>query len=131
LLEKYKKDVKLVFKNFPLPMHPFAHKAAAAAMAAHRQGKFPEFHRKLFESQSRLNDETLQDIAKNLKLDMDAFNRDMNDPAIQNIISRDVNEGRAAEVPGTPTIFVNGKLVQLRSLQELDQAIDVELKKKK
>jgi len=62
---------------------------------------------------------------------MDAFNRDMNDPAIQNIISRDVNEGRAAEVPGTPTIFVNGKLVQLRSLQELDQAIDVELKKKK
>jgi protein-disulfide isomerase len=131
LLEKYKKEVKLVFKNFPLPMHPFAQKAAAAAMAAHRQGKFPGFHRKLFESQSKLNEETIQNIAKNLKLDMDAFNRDMNDPAVQNIIARDVNEGRAAEVPGTPTIFVNGKLVQLQSLQDLDRAIDAELKKKK
>lgn len=131
MLEKYKKNVKLVFKNFPLPMHPFAQKAAAAAMAAHRQGKFSEFHRKLFESQSKLNDETIQNIAKSLKLDMDAFNRDMNDPAVQNIIARDVNEGRAAEVPGTPTIFVNGKLVQLQSLQDLDRAIDAELKKKK
>jgi protein-disulfide isomerase len=131
LLEKYKKNVKLVFKNFPLPMHPFAQKAAAAAMAAHRQGKFSEFHRKLFESQSKLNDETIQNIAKSLKLDLDAFNRDMNDPAVQNIIARDVNEGRAAEVPGTPTIFVNGKLVQLQSLQDLDRAIDAELKKKK
>jgi len=131
LLEKYKKEVKLVFKNFPLPMHPFAQKAATAAIAAHRQGKFSEFHRKLFESQSKLNDETMQNIAKNVKLDLDAFNRDMNDPAIQNIISRDVNEGRAAEVPGTPTIFVNGKLVQLQSLQDLDRAIDAELKKRK
>jgi len=120
-----------VFKNFPLPMHPFAQKAATAAIAAHRQGKFSEFHRKLFESQSKLNDETMQNIAKNVKLDLDAFNRDMNDPAIQNIISRDVNEGRAAEVPGTPTIFVNGKLVQLQSLQDLDRAIDAELKKRK
>ena len=131
MLEKYKKDVKLVFKNFPLPMHPFARKASIASLAAFRQGKFSEFHRKLFQSQSRLNDDTLQNIAKDLKLNMDTFNRDMNDPAIHNIISRDVNEGRAAEVPGTPTIFVNGKLVQLQSLQDIDRAIDAELKKKK
>lgn len=120
-----------MFKNFPLPMHPFARKAATAAMAAYRQGKFSAFHRKLFESQSRLSDETIQNIAKDLKLNLDTFNRDMNDPAIQSIITRDVNEGRAAEVPGTPTLFVNGKLVQLQSLQDIDQAIDAELKKKK
>jgi protein-disulfide isomerase len=131
LLEKYKKDVKLVFKNFPLPMHPFARKAATAALAAHRQGKFSEFHRKLFESQNRLNDETIQNIAKDLKLDLDAFNRDMNDPAIQSIISRDMKEGNGADIPGTPTLFVNGKLVQLQSLQDLDQAIVAELKKNK
>ena len=112
-------------------MHPFARKAATAAMAAHRQGKFSEFHRKLFESQNKLNDETIQNIAKNLKLDLDTFNRDMNDPALQSIISRDLDEGREAEVPGTPTLFVNGKLVQLQSLQSIDQAIDAELKKKK
>jgi protein-disulfide isomerase len=131
LLEKYKKDVKLVFKNFPLPMHPFARKAATAALAAHRQGKFSEFHRKLFESQNRLNDETIQNIAKDLKLDLDAFNRDMNDPAIQSIISRDMKEGNGADIPGTPTLFINGKLVQLQSLQDLDQAIVAELKKNK
>ena len=112
-------------------MHPFARKAAMAALAAHRQGKFSEFHRKLFESQSKLNDETIQNIAKDLKLNLDTFNRDMNDTAIQSIIYRDMNEGRTAEVPGTPTLFVNGKLVQLQSLQDIDQAIDAELKKKK
>ena len=85
----------------------------------------------MFQSQSRLNDETLQNIAKDLKLNMDTFNRDMNDPALQSIINRDINEGRAADVPGTPTLFVNGKLVQLQSLQDIEQAIDTELKKKK
>lgn len=120
-----------MFKNFPLPMHPFARKAATAALAAYRQGKFSEFHRKLFESQSKLNDETIQTIAKDLKLNLDAFNRDMSDPAIQNTISRDMKEGSAADVPGTPTLFVNGKLVQLQSLQDLDHAIDTELKKNK
>ena len=85
----------------------------------------------MFQSQSRLNDETLQNIAKDLKLNMDTFNRDMNDPALQSIINRDINEGRAADVPGTPTLFVNGKLVQLQSLQDIEQIIDTELKKKK
>ena len=85
----------------------------------------------MFQSQSRLNDETLQNIAKDLKLNLDTFNRDMNDPALQSIINRDINEGRAADVPGTPTLFVNGKLVQLQSLQDIEQAIDTELKKKK
>lgn len=112
-------------------MHPFARKAAIAAMAAFRQGKFWEFHHKLFESSSSLNDETIQNISKELKLNMETFNRDMNDPAMQNIISRDMNEGNQAEIPGTPTVFVNGKLLRLRSLQDLDQAIESELKKKK
>jgi protein-disulfide isomerase len=61
---------------------------------------------------------------------MDAFNRDMNDPAIQSLIFRDMNEGSQAEVPGTPTLFVNGKMVQLRSLQDIEQTIDAALKKK-
>ncbi len=120
-----------MFKNFPLPMHPYARKAATAALAAARQGKFREFHHKLFEEQNSLSDEKIQEIARELKLNMETFNRDMNDPALQSIIYRDMNEGSQAGVPGTPTVFVNGKLVQLRSLQELDQAIGTELKKKK
>jgi protein-disulfide isomerase len=131
LLEQYPKDLKLVFKNFPLPMHPFARKAAAAALAASRQDKYWEFHHKLFESVNELNDAKIQEIATELKLNREAFNRDMNDPAIQNLIARDMDEGAGAEVPGTPTLFVNGKLVKLRSGQDLVLAIDNELKKKK
>ena len=112
-------------------MHPFARKAAAAALAAYRQGKFWEMSHKLFEAGNGLSDEKIQDIAKELKLNMETFNRDLNDPEIQSIISRDMNEGNQAEVPGTPTLFVNGKLVQLRSAQDIDQAIEGELKKKK
>lgn len=131
MLEKYKKEIKIVFKNYPLPMHQFAGAAATAAMAAHRQGKFWEFHHKLFESSSSLSNEKIQSIARDLKLNMETFNRDLKDPAIQSLISRDMNEGSTAEVPGTPTIFINGKLVQLRNLSEIDQTINAELKKKK
>ena len=109
-------------------MHPFARKAATAALAAHRQGKFREFHRKLFASQNRLSDATIESIAQELKLDMDAFKRDMNDRAIQNSIDRDMSEGAKAEVPGTPTLFINGKI--FRGQGDLDLAIDAELKKK-
>jgi protein-disulfide isomerase len=131
LLEKYKNDIKIVFKNYPLPMHQFAGPAATAALAAHRQGKFWEFHHKLFESSSSLSNEKIQSIARDLKLNMEKFNRDLKDQEIQNLISRDMKEGGQAEVPGTPTIFVNGKLVQLRSLSDIDQAISAELKKKR
>lgn len=112
-------------------MHPFADKAAMAALAANRQGKFWEFHHKLFESQSSLSDATIQNIAKDLKLNMDTFNRDMNDPALQGLINRDMNEGARAEVRGTPTLFINGKIMQVRSFPELEQTIEAELKKKK
>jgi protein-disulfide isomerase len=112
-------------------MHQFARKAAAAALAAYRQGKFQQFHRKLFDAQSSLSDDKIQEIARELKLNMETFNRDMNDPAVQNIIARDMNEGSQAEVQGTPTVFINGKLLMLRSLQEIDGTIEAELKRKK
>ncbi len=111
-------------------MHQFARKASTAALAAFRQDKFWEFHHKLFEASSSLNDDKIQEIAKQLKLNMDTFNRDLNDPAIQNLINRDLKEGSQAEVPGTPTLFVNGKMVQLRALQDIEQTIEAAAKKK-
>ncbi len=108
-------------------MHPFARTAALAAQAAFRQGKFWEFHHRLFAMQSSLSDETIRKIAQELKLNMDAFNRDMNDPSIQGIIARDMNEGAQAEIPGTPTVFVNGKLVQ----RDIESLIEAALQKKK
>jgi len=130
VMEKFPKEAKIVEKNFPLQMHKFARQAATAALAAHRQDSFWEFHKKLFESMASLSDAKVQEIAKQLNLDMERFNRDLKDPAIQNLISRDLQEGSPAGVRGTPTIFVNGKLIANRSLEGFQQMIGEELKKK-
>ena len=131
MLEKYPSDVKLVVKHFPLPMHGYARKAAIAALAAGKQGKFWEIHEKLFAKQKDLNDAEVEAIARELALNMEQFKKDMKDSAIGSLIDRDINNGRQANVQGTPTIFVNGKLLNQRSLQGFQQAIDEELKKKK
>ncbi len=132
MLDKYPKKVKLVFKNFPLSsIHPFAHKAAVAALAAHAQGKFWEFHNKLLENYKALNDAKIQEIATELKLDMERFNKAMQDPSIQKLVARDLTEGEQAGIEGIPIIFVNGKLPKETSLQGLEDLIEAELKKKK
>ncbi len=116
-------------KNFPLANHSFARKAAIAALAAGKQGKFWEIHEKLFANQKELNDAKVEAIARELGLNMEQFNQDLKDPSIGSLIDRDINNGRQAEVRGTPTIFVNGKLLNQRNL--LGLAIEEELKKKK
>ena len=131
VLEKYPNDVKLVVKHFPLPMHVYARKAAIAALAAGRQGKFWEIHEKLFANQEDLSDAKVEAIAQELGLNMEQFNKDLKDSAIASLIDRDINNGREANVQGTPTIFVSGKLLNQRSLQGFQQAIEAELKKKK
>jgi protein-disulfide isomerase len=129
VLDKYPNDVKLVVKNFPLPSHKFAYKAATAALASNVQGKFWEFHSKLFNNYNAINDAKIQDIAKELGLDMERFNKDMQSPAIKTLISRDVNNGKQIGVRGTPTIFINGKTLRNRSLPGIYQVIETELKK--
>lgn len=112
----YPDRVKVVFKFFPLSMHPYAHKAAAAAIAAGKQGKFWEMHDQLFANYNRLSDAKVEEIAKNLKLDMDQFNKDWKDPKNEEIIRRDQLLGRQVQVRGTPTVFINGRLLQDRSI---------------
>jgi protein-disulfide isomerase len=131
VLEKYPNDVKLVIKHFPLAMHGYARKAAIAAVAAGKQGKFWEMHEKLFAGQKELSDAKVESIAGGLGLDMERFNKDLKDPAIASLIDKDMNDGRQGNVQGTPTIFVNGKLFNQRSLQGFQQVIEAELKKKK
>ena len=129
MLDKYPKEVKLVFKNFPLSKHKFARKAATAALAAKAQGRFWEFHDELFENHRNLNDAKIQEIAKELGLDLERFKKDMKDPAIQKLIIRDVKNGREAGVRSIPTVFINGKLLRNRRLQGFQRMIDAELKR--
>ena len=131
MLEKYPKEAKLVIKHYPLPSHRFAEKAAVAALAANRQGKFWEFHNQLFTNQASLNDAKVQEIAKELGLNLDQFNQDLSDPGLKLIVEREINHARQAEIRGVPAIFVNGKLLTKRSPQDFQQAVENELRKKK
>ena len=127
--ETFPKDVKLVIKQFPLPMHGYAKKAAVAALAAGKQGKFWEMHEKLFASQKDLSDARVEAIAGELGLNAEQFVKDLKDPSLAALIDKDTNDGVRAGVQGTPAIFINGKPFNQRTLEGFRQAIDAELKK--
>ena len=131
VLEKYPEEVKVVFKNFPLRNHKFARKAAIAALAAERQGKFWEFHDQIFSDYKRLSDAKMQEISRQLGLDSVKFERDTKDPKLKAKVNDDLREGVKAGVRGTPTVFVNGKRLKNRSLKGFQTVIDKELKKVK
>lgn len=101
-----------------------------AALATNKQGKFWEFHHKLFENHKTLNDDKIQEIAGKIGLDMERFNRDMENPELQRLIIRDMRDGQRAGVRGIPAIFVNGRLLKNQSPQGLAEMIRAELKKK-
>ena len=98
-------------------------------MAAHNQGKFWEFHSKIFENFRSLSEEKITEIAMELALDMEKFEADRKSPEIAALIARDIRNGQAADVRGTPTIFLNGKRVKNRSLQSFQQLIEDEISK--
>ncbi len=129
VLEKYPKEVKLVSKNFPLAQHRFARKAAMAALAADRQGKFWEFHDLLFDNYNKLNDQKIREIAQQVGLDPERFERDLKDPRIEAMVNKDMQDGANAGVQGTPTVFINGRLLRNRSLAGFEAVIDRELQK--
>ena len=129
VLEKNPNQVKLVFKNFPIRNHKFAMPAAVAALAAEKQGKFWEFHDLLFKDYNRLNEQKVKEIAQKLKLDIKKFEKDRKDPRIIELLRRDVLEGNRAGVRGTPTIFINGRLLRNRSPAGFQELIDKALKK--
>lgn len=130
MLEKYPNDLKLVIKHFPLPTHKAARPASVAALAANNQGKFWEFHAKLFENYRALDEKKIEEIAVELGLDMEKFAVDQKSPEIAALIERDLKNGREIGVRGTPTIFLNGKRVKIRSTQGFQQLIEAEIAKK-
>ena len=131
MFERYSKEMKLVFKNFPLRNHKFAWPAAIAALAANKQGKFWELHDQLYENYNRLSDQKIREIAQQVGLDMEKFDKDMKDPELKAIVERDFQEGARVGVRGIPTIFVNGRQLKNRSFQGFQAAIEKELAREK
>jgi protein-disulfide isomerase len=98
--------------------------ASKAALAAGKQGKYWEYHEVLFKNQRALSNDDLKKYAEQVGLDVAQWEKDMNSPAIADQITAEMKEATAAEVRGTPTIFVNGKRVQNRSVEGFKTMID-------
>jgi predicted DsbA family dithiol-disulfide isomerase len=94
-------------KDFPLPMHPYAMKAAEAARCAGMQGKFWEFHDLLF-SDKKLEVKDLKEQARTLHLDGERFDSCLDSGQTAGSVERDADEGRRLGLTGTPSFFVNG-----------------------
>lgn len=127
---KYGDRVQFVFRQFPLAMHPDARLAAEAALAANAQGKFWEFHDRMFQNQRRLDRASLEDHAKQLHLDTEQFKRSLDQKTFATQVDTDMKLGERANVQGTPTLFINGQRVENPSdSAEVSKAIEAELQK--
>jgi predicted DsbA family dithiol-disulfide isomerase len=104
------KDVRLVFMNYPLPIHPNAATAAAAALAAGRQGQFWPYHDKLMESTERLQQTTLIAYARALHLDLQRFQTDLE--ALRSRVARERAIGEKLALSGTPSFFVGCQKIE-------------------
>lgn len=129
-MDAYPKDVRFVYKHFPLPMHSNARPASEAAEFARQHGKFWEMHELLFQNFGNLTMDTFRSLAKQVGLDEKALEASVSSQAFKAKIDKDVEDGRKATVQGTPTIFVNGKRLQQRTFEGFKAAIE-EAKKTK
>ena len=111
ILDTYKGDVKLVWRNEPLPFHQNAMPAAKAAMAAHKQGKFWEMHKVMFEHQQELSEAKYEEWAKQIGLDVARWKRDKDSPQLEAAITADARYGNSVGADGTPAFFINGRLL--------------------
>jgi protein-disulfide isomerase len=128
VMAAYPTQVRFVYKHYPLTsIHPNAMGAARAAVAAQRQGKFWEYHDILFANSRELQEEKLLEYAQRIGLDMEKFKADMSSKDVESIVTQDVRLAQKSEVRGTPTIFVNGKILQNRSLEGFKQQVDAAL----
>lgn len=131
ILKAYPEDVRVVFKNYPLPFHKQAMPAAKAAIAAGRQGKFWEMHDKIFADYRSISDDKLAEWAGEIGIDVEKFKTDMASAEVAKQVTDEMKQAGSVGVRGTPTFFINGKKPAGRSFDLYKSIIDEEIKKKK
>ncbi len=107
--KNYSDKVRFVFRQFPLMNHPDARPASQAALAAHAQGKFWEYHDKLFANQRALDRESLEKYGK--EMGVSTIGAALDDKRHDAQVASDMKLGNDVFVSGTPTMFVNGERV--------------------
>ena len=120
--------MRIVWKDNPLPMHPNAMPAALAARAAHEQGKFWEFHDKVFGNQQKMTHDDMVAYARELKLDVSRFEKSITQGSGKPQIDADAAEAKSLGATGTPAFFINGKYLSgAKPFNEFANVINAEL----
>ena len=122
LREEYEGRVKFAFKYLPI-LTELSRETARAAQAAHRQGKFWEFHKVMWENQDKLSDKFFIETAEKLKLNINKFNADRKSATINNEIDQDVEDARELGVQGTPFFVIDGQTLSGAQPVELFRAV--------
>src|SRR3990167_4419824 len=130
LTDEYPNEVRVVYRHFPLEeLHKNAKPAAIAAEAAGKQGKFFEMHDALFNTQDQWakdgNPElTFEDLAGSLGMNGKQFKEDVNNPELKKRVEENISQAVQNGIGGTPTLFLDGKLIQTpNSYEELVQLV--------
>ena len=122
--------MRLVFRQYPLPFHQNAEKAAEASLCALDQGKFWELHDAMFGNQGELGVDQLKAKAASLGLNADKFNKCLDSGEKAAAIQADVKAGSAAGVSGTPAMFINGRFINgAVPIDQITTVIDDELRR--
>ena len=125
ILKAYGDKVRVVFRHFPLPMHESAHKAAQAAQCMNDQGKFFEYHDKLFANNTALAEADLKKYVTELGGDVAKFEDCLKKEKYKAKVDKDIADGQKYGVSGAPTYFINGNMVVgAVSFEELKSTID-------
>ncbi len=129
LLKKYKGQVKLAFRDFPLStIHPYAEGAAEAGRCAEAQGKFWPMHDAMYADQSELTEADLVKTAGRLRMNESSFSSCLKSGKYKAAIQQDVAAGQRAGVTGTPAFFINGRFLNGAVPEsQFEQIIDSEL----
>ncbi len=137
ILSDYKDKVVLEYRHFPLPFHQFAMKASIASECARDQGKFTEMHNALYKANGDLGVDSLRKYAGEIGLNMEIFNSCLDSDSHTDKINRDKDQGIKDNITGTPTFYINGRLLvnsensnYLPRSEDFKREIDLELNKK-
>ena len=124
LLSRYNGKIRLVHKDLPLDsIHPHARRAAEAARCADEQGKFWNYHDILYANHPKASEENLKNLAKEVGLDVNAFDRCLSSGKYKTAVQRDLIDGTKLGVTGTPTFFINGREISGNQPLEIFAAI--------
>ncbi|KRT66668.1 MAG: DSBA oxidoreductase [Candidatus Rokubacteria bacterium CSP1-6] len=112
ILTEYRRKLRLVYKDFPLPGHTLARPAHEAARCAGAAGKYWEYHDRLFQAQPNFERADLLRYASDLGIPAEPFAQCLDGGRFRGLVEADIQQGRLLDVTGTPMFFINGQRIE-------------------